>query len=392
MGVKKVLVVLGTRPEAIKLAPVIKKLQAAERLKPRLAATGQHREMLAQVLELFNLEPDYNLEVMAPGQDLIDLTAVMLKQLKPILAAEKPDLVLVQGDTATTLTAALAARLNKLSVAHVEAGLRSYRRFSPYPEEINRQVVSRLTDLHLAPTAKNKANLQREGIDSRRILVTGNPVIDALQLVVSPDYAFDLPSLAELNFDRWEVILVTAHRRENWGQPLINLCRALKEVVREQKQVKIIFPVHLNPVVKNKVEAHLGGVDRVKLLKPLSYPEFVNLMARARLVVTDSGGIQEEAPGLDKPVLVVREITERQEALAAGTIKLVGTDKDQIKQTIIDLLTDPAQYRAMTGAKNPYGDGRASRRIIEGIKYFFGWRERPGEIEFKSEPRGRANN
>ncbi len=372
MHKKKVLSVFGTRPEAIKMAPVVKKLAGEPKLESEVLVTGQHQSMLSQVLDLFDIEPDYDLEVMVPGQTLARLTSRILTKLDGVLKQIQPDLILVHGDTATTFSSALTAVYNQLSVGHVEAGLRSYNRYSPYPEEFNRRLVSRLADLHFAPTANNRRNLREEGIDEENILVTGNSVVDALQLVVEDNYSFAQPCLQELNFADQQVLLVTAHRRENWGQTIGNLCRALQGIIRDQPQAVVVFPLHLNPDLQKKIKGYLQGIERIKLLPPLDYREFINLMGRSALVVTDSGGLQEEAPGLNVPVVVVRETTERQEGLERGTLKLAGTDQTSIKKTITELLTNQQQYDKMVEAANPYGDGRASGRITAGILYYFG--------------------
>ena len=373
MPKKKILSVFGTRPEAIKMAPVVKKLVEEPKLKSEVLVTGQHQSMLSQVLELFGIQPDYDLQVMTPNQTLTRLTSRILTKLDGVLKQIQPDLILVHGDTATTFSSALTAVYNQLPVGHVEAGLRSYDCYSPYPEEFNRQLVSRLAELHFAPTPNNRRNLIQEQIDSEQVFVTGNTAVDALQLVVEDDYSFTHPYLRELNFTDHQVLLVTAHRRENWGQPILNLCQALKEIIRTHPQVVVVFPLHLNPHLRDKIKNQLQAIERIKLLPPLDYREFINLMARSDLVITDSGGLQEEAPGLDVPVVVVRETTERQEGLERGTLKLAGTDQDSIKKIITELLTNRQQYDKMVEAANPYGDGRASGRITAGILYYFGF-------------------
>lgn len=370
MGLK-VLVVFGTRPEAIKMAPLVRLLQKDGQLECRVAVTAQHREMLDQVLRLFDIVPDYDLNIMRAGQTLFDITGRALAGLQGVLEAERPDLVLVHGDTTTTFVAALAAYYLQLPVGHVEAGLRTGNRYSPFPEEMNRRLAGALAELHFAPTARARANLLREGVDPAQIFVTGNTVIDALLATVRRDYRFGDPLLDNMDFERHRVILMTTHRRENLGDPMREIYLALREVLERHPDVRVIFPVHKNPAVRRVVHEVLGETDRVHLVEPMDYEPFVNLMARCYLVLTDSGGMQEEAPSLGKPVLVLRDTTERPEAVEAGTVRLVGTSRGAVREETGRLLTDRDHYRAMAEAVNPYGDGRAAARIVQAIKYAF---------------------
>ncbi|GAB6099388.1 UDP-N-acetylglucosamine 2-epimerase (non-hydrolyzing) [Halanaerocella petrolearia] len=370
----KIMSVFGTRPEAIKMAPVIKTLAEDNRIKSVVTVTGQHRSMLDQVLELFSITPDYDLEIMKPGQSLAQITANILEPLDRVFNQEEPDLVLVHGDTSTTFVSALTSFYHQLQLGHIEAGLRSGNKYSPYPEEVNRRLTGVLADLHFAPTETNYSNLSAEGISDSNIFVTGNTVIDALEMMIEPNYSFQNPSLQQIDLNNHKVILLTAHRRENLGQPLENICRAVEDIVSLSSEVEIVWPVHPNPKVKDKVYTILDNQPRIHLIDPLAYKEFINLIARCYLVVTDSGGLQEEAPSLDKPVLVLRETTERREALKAGTIKLVGTERRNIRKALIKLVTDQEEYQTIVNTNNPYGDGQASRRILESILYSFDYR------------------
>lgn len=365
----KVLVVFGTRPEAIKMAPLVRMLQRDNELECRVAVTAQHREMLDQVLRLFDIVPDHDLDIMQAGQTLFDITGRALAGLQAVLEAEKPDLVLVHGDTTTTFVAALAAYYLQIAVGHVEAGLRTGNRYSPFPEEMNRRLAGALAEWHFAPTGGARSNLLREGVDPERIFVTGNTVIDALLATVREEYRFNAPLLDSLDFQRHRVLLVTTHRRENLGDPMRDIYLALRDVLDRYPDTRVIFPVHKNPAVRRVVEEVLGGSSRVHLLEPMDYEPFVNLMARCHLVLTDSGGMQEEAPSLGKPVLVLRNTTERPEAVEAGTVRLVGTDRAAVFEETSRLLADPAYYRSMAEAVNPYGDGRACGRIVQAVKY-----------------------
>lgn len=369
----KVLLVFGTRPEAIKMAPVVKALQADPGIDARVCVTAQHREMLDQVLNLFEISPDYDLDLMKPGQGLFEVTTGALLGLKDVLTDAAPDLVLVHGDTTTTLAASLASYYHRVPVGHVEAGLRTGNIYSPWPEEINRKVAGAITRLHFAPTKGSQQNLLDENVNGDHIIVTGNTVIDALIEVVDrleSDTQTSEALDAEFGIDpSRRMILVTGHRRESFGDGFERICTALSQLA-EREDVQIIYPVHLNPNVKGPVETHLGANDRIKLIPPQDYLPFVHLMRRADVILTDSGGVQEEAPSLGKPVLVMRETTERPEAVDAGTVKLVGTDSDLIVSEVSRLLDDQTAYDAMSRAHNPYGDGLAANRIRDAILAF----------------------
>ncbi|PLK22550.1 UDP-N-acetylglucosamine 2-epimerase (non-hydrolyzing) [Porphyrobacter sp. TH134] len=366
----KVLLAFGTRPEAIKMAPVVKALQGLPEIDARVCVTAQHREMLDQVLDLFGIVPDHDLNLMKPGQDLFEITRGVLIGLKNILAAASPDLVLVHGDTTTTLAASLAAFYERIPVGHVEAGLRTGNIYSPWPEEINRKVAGAIARLHFAPTAKSKHNLLAENVPEDHITVTGNTVIDALLEVVGKlDHDADTSKRFDETFaidPARRLVLVTGHRRESFGGGFERICDALARLA-ERDDIQIVYPVHLNPNVKGPVEARLGAIGRVSLIPPQDYLPFVHLMRRADVILTDSGGVQEEAPSLGKPVLVMRDTTERPEAVEANTVKLVGTDTDLIVAEVATLLDDPAAYERMSRAHNPYGDGLASSRIATAI-------------------------
>ncbi len=358
----KILSIFGTRPEAIKLAPVLTALNKYK-VNSLVCVTAQHREMLDQVLALFRICPAYDLAIMQPNQSLAELTARALTKLDEVLRQEKPDWVLVQGDTTTAMVGALAAFYHQIKVGHVEAGLRSFDKYQPFPEEINRKIATSISDLHFAPTEVSRQNLLREGVPAANIVVTGNTVIDALLQVAEKPYDWDTSPLAAIPRDK-RIVLVTAHRRENFGAPLQNICAALRTIAERYADVHLVYPVHLNPNVQSVVHQSLGPLSNVTLLEPLAYLPLVQLMKQSYLVVTDSGGIQEEAPGLGKPVLVLREVTERPEGVAAGTVKLVGTTPETIVRQMELLLTDNAEYDRMARAVNPYGDGRASERIV----------------------------
>ncbi|WP_418791133.1 non-hydrolyzing UDP-N-acetylglucosamine 2-epimerase [Phosphitispora sp. TUW77] len=375
----RVLIVFGTRPEAIKMAPLVKQLEDAPDIDCSVAVTAQHREMLDQVLDLFHIKPEYDLNIMLPNQTLYEITTRALTGLKDILEQEKPDIVLVHGDTTTTFVAGLAAFYRQIKVGHIEAGLRTGNRYSPYPEEMNRKLTGAIAEFHFAPTGTAKANLLREGVDPENILVTGNTVIDALLATVTDEFVFGDNILDNIDYNRRKVLVVTTHRRENIGDPLRNVYRALRSVVENYPEVEIVFPVHKNPKVREVVNAVLGGVPRVHLIDPLDYAPFVNLMNKSYLVLTDSGGLQEEAPSLGKPVLVLRDTTERPEAVEAGTVRMVGTDEAAIYKQCKLLLENYEEYNRMAGAVNPYGDGRASGRIVSGLKYYFGLNGRKPE-------------
>ncbi len=365
---KKVLLVFGTRPEAIKMAPLVIRLLKDESFETRVCVTAQHREMLDMVLELFQLVPDYDLDLMSAGQSITDITTRVLTGMEEILIKERPDLVLVHGDTTTTMAAALSAFYQKVDVGHVEAGLRSGNIYSPYPEEMNRRITGTLAKLHFAPTAGNKENLLAGGVSEDNIFVTGNTVIDALHMVVEEEYVFPVPLLNNLDYKNRRIILLTAHRRENWGAGMQNIFRAVRKIVEKIPDTELIYPVHLNPRVKDDAYKLLAGLERIHLIPPLDYAPFANLMARSHLVLTDSGGIQEEAPALGKPVLVLRTETERPEAVEAGTVKIIGVEEERIVQEAQLLMDSSAAYEEMARAVNPYGDGRAAERIVAAIK------------------------
>lgn len=371
----KVMTVFGTRPEAIKMAPVVLELQKhADRIQTIVAVTAQHRQMLDQVLDLFRITPDYDLDIMSQGQTLYDITTKSLMGLKDVLAKEKPDLVLVHGDTTTTFAGALASYYQQVPVGHVEAGLRTGDIYSPFPEEMNRKLTGAIAAIHFAPTATAKANLLKENVNPSHIYVTGNTVIDALMMTVAGDYDFG-DDLKDVDFHNHRVILLTTHRRENLGEPMRHIYKALRRIIEEIPDTEIVFPVHRNPLVRKVVEEELAGVDRIHLIDPMEYEPFANLMSLSSLVLTDSGGIQEEAPSLGKPVLVLRNTTERPEAVEAGTVRLIGTDKDVVYAETKRLLTDQAAYDAMSNAVNPYGDGKASQRIVQAILHVFAGEE-----------------
>ena len=365
---KRILFVFGTRPEAIKLAPVIKALQNDAFFDVKVCLTAQHREMLDQVLDFFKIEAWYDLDLMRKNQDLFDLTARILTALKQPLAEFKPDLVCVHGDTTTTMAASLAAFYAGCKVAHIEAGLRTFNKQSPFPEELNRQITGRIADFHFAPTATASANLKAEGIAGEHIFVTGNTVIDALQLTVNKVAALQPNFARGIPFQNKKIILITGHRRENFGDGMQRVCEALRDLALARPDVHLVYPVHLNPNVKNTVFDVLGNVRNCSLIDPLQYPDFVWLMNRSYLIVTDSGGVQEEAPALGKPVLVTRDTTERPEAVDAGTVSLIGTNPEKLRQGILTLLDDKQHYETMSKAHNPYGDGKASQRIVQVLK------------------------
>lgn len=361
---KKVMVIFGTRPEAIKMAPLVNELKKHENLKTVVCVTAQHRQMLDQVLEVFDIIPDYDLNVMKAGQSLTQITARVLEGLEKIIKDESPDIVLVHGDTTTTYAGALAAFYNKVKIGHVEAGLRTWNKYSPYPEEMNRQMVGVLADVHFAPTEISKKNLLNEGKLDDHIFVTGNTAIDALSTTVKDTYHH--PVLDWVDDDR--MILLTAHRRENLGEPMRHMFHAIKRIVNEYDNIKVVYPIHMNPLVRNTANEIFGKHDRIRLIEPLEVLDFHNFIARAHIILTDSGGIQEEAPGLGKPVLVLRDTTERPEGIEAGTLKLAGTNEETIYALTKELLDDPLVYQSMSHASNPYGDGTASVRIVQIIK------------------------
>lgn len=370
----KLMTVFGTRPEAIKMCPVVLEMQKyPDFIEPIVAVTAQHREMLDQVLQLFAIKPDYDLNIMTAGQTLYDVTGRALAGLKDVLAEAQPDMVLVHGDTTTTFVGALASFYAQIPVGHVEAGLRTGNKFSPYPEEMNRKLTGAIADIHFAPTSTSKNNLLKENIDPAAIVVTGNTVIDALQTTVKADYRFTDSGLQKALAGGKRLILVTTHRRENLGEPMRHVYQALRKVLENHPDVEAIFPVHKNPKVREIVDEELGKLAQVHLIEPLDYEPFANLMAKVDIVLTDSGGIQEEAPALGKPVLVLRDTTERPEAVDAGTVKLVGTAYDDVLRETSLLLDDSKYYQSMAEAANPYGDGRACERIIRKILHENGY-------------------
>lgn len=374
MAKLKVMTVFGTRPEAIKMCPLVLEMRKhPDEIEPLVAVTAQHREMLDQVLHLFGITPDYDLNIMSAGQTLYDVTEKALRGLQKVLEEAKPDLVLVHGDTTTTFAGALAAFYAQIPVGHVEAGLRTGNKYSPFPEEMNRKLTGALADYHFAPTATSKANLLRENVPEAKIVVTGNTVIDALKTTVKKDYRFDDDALHEVLDSGKRLILMTTHRRENLGEPMRHVYKALCEVLRTHPGVEAIFPVHKNPKVRQIVNEELGHLPQVHLIEPLDYEPFANLMARVDIVLTDSGGIQEEAPALGKPVLVLRDTTERPEAVSAGTVKLIGTAYEDVLRETNLLLDDADHYRSMAEAVNPYGDGEACSRIVNRILKEFGF-------------------
>jgi UDP-N-acetylglucosamine 2-epimerase (non-hydrolysing) len=370
-----VMTVFGTRPEAVKMAPLVLALQACPEFDTALAVTAQHREMLDQVLDLFGLVPDHDLDLMKAGQTLTDITGRVLTNLAPVLTERRPALVLVHGDTTTTFAASLAAFYQQIPVGHVEAGLRTPDRYNPFPEEMNRRLTTQLSSLHFAPTQTSVDNLLKDGVDPAGVYKTGNTVIDALLMT-----AKRLPATEGAGSRQ---ILVTAHRRENWGEPMGNICRAVRRLVEANPDVTVLFPIHRNPVVRETANAILGDHPRISMIEPMEYAPFVAAMRDSYLILTDSGGVQEEAPSLGKPVLVMRTTTERPEAIDAGTVKLVGVDEDTIFETAQHLLTNQAAYDAMARSVNPYGDGEACGRIVQAVRYFLGLRESRPENSFE---------
>ena len=374
----RVMTIFGTRPEAIKMAPLVAELQRRPGLEPVCCVTAQHREMLDSVLEIFQLRPDYDLNIMEPRQTLSTITSKCLLGMEGVLEQARPDLVLVHGDTSTTFAGALAAFYHQIRVGHVEAGLRTGDKYSPFPEEMNRKLVSSIADLYFCPTVNNKNNLLRENI-TEGLFVTGNTVIDALKTTVRADYKFATDELNHLPYGEKKIILVTCHRRENYGEPMKHIMLALRQIAEENPEVELVYPVHLSPVVREAVDKYLRGAPRVHLIDPLPADEMHNLMDRCYMVMTDSGGLQEEAPALGKPVLVMRRETERPEAVAAGTVKLCGVVQDDIVTMAERLIRDKSAYEKMAHAVNPYGDGQACRRIADDILWYFGRREQPAE-------------
>lgn len=376
----KVMTVFGTRPEAIKMAPLVLELQKqSQRFEAITTVSAQHREMLDQVLDIFHIKPDYDLNIMHARQTLTDITSNVLINLDKILKEAKPDIVLVHGDTTTTFAASVAAFYNQIPIGHVEAGLRTWEKYSPYPEEMNRQMTDAMTDLYFAPTNQSKANLLKENHKEDNIYITGNTAIDALKQTVDKGYHHDI--LDKVSPDN-KLILLTMHRRENQGEPMRRVFKVIREVVESREDVEVIYPVHLSPAVQEAAKEILGNTERIHLISPLDVVDFHNLAARSYFIMTDSGGVQEEAPSLGKPVLVLRDTTERPEGVEAGTLKLVGTESEKVKEEMEELLDNDAEYQRMAQAKNPYGDGKASERILDAIAYYFGVTDKK-PIEFE---------
>lgn len=372
MNKLKVMSIFGTRPDAVKMAPLVKELEKYPEIDPIVCVTAQHRQMLDQVLDIFKISPHHDLNIMQDRQTLEQITTRVLEGLAAVFDSNKPDIVLVHGDTTTCFVAALAAFYRKIPIGHVEAGLRTFDRYSPYPEEMNRKLTGALANLHFAPTAANRSNLLKEGVSADNIYVTGNTVIDALKTTVKKDYIFQDSALKKIDFNGKRIIAVTAHRRENLGEPLEQICLALSDIADSYEDVNIIYAVHLNPAVREMAFRLLGSKPRVHLIDPLDVQDMHNLMDRSYLVMTDSGGLQEEAPSLGKPVLVLRKETERPEAVTAGTVRLAGTNRENIKAFAAQLLDDTDEYAKMAKAVNPYGDGSASERIAKAILFEFG--------------------
>lgn len=368
----RVMTVFGTRPEAIKMAPLAIELKKNPMIEDIVCVTAQHRQMLDQVLDIFKIKPDYDLDIMKERQTLVGITARVLEGLDAVLKEAKPDIVLVHGDTTTSFVGALAAFYNQIPVGHVEAGLRTYDIYSPFPEEMNRCMTGRIAEMNFSPTVKNKENLLKENVNPDSIYITGNTVIDAMKTTVQEDFVFGTDILNKIDYKNKRVITMTAHRRENLGKPLENICNAVAELVEKYEDIEVVYPVHLNPAVRETVFSILSKYDRVHLIEPVNVDELHNLMARSYMIMTDSGGIQEEAPSLAKPVLVLRKETERPEAVEAGTVKIAGVDKDIIFKMACDLMDCKESYDKMAKAANPYGDGNASQRIVEAILYHFG--------------------
>lgn len=383
----KVMLIFGTRPEAVKMAPLALELRKNGNFDVKVCVTAQHRQMLDQVLSIFEIVPDYDLNIMKPSQSLSYITTGVLEGVDSVLKTAKPDIVLVHGDTTTTFASALSAFYAQIPVGHVEAGLRTYDIYSPYPEEMNRRLTSQIASIHFAPTISNRNNLEKENI-LKNVFVTGNTVIDAIKFTVSENYCFKAESLKKLSNHSGRLILMTAHRRENLGMPLENICNAVKRIALERPDVTFVYPVHLNPAVQKTANGILDGLSNVMLCEPLGVDDMHNLMSRAYLVMTDSGGLQEEAPALGKPVLVLRTETERPEAVAAGTVRMAGVDEDRIYMMASKLLDDSKDYQSMSHAINPYGDGFASKRIAQALLYYFG----KGEVPEQFAPETTNNN
>lgn len=377
----KVMSIFGTRPEAIKMAPLVKQLQKQKEIESIVCVTAQHREMLDQVLKVFDLQPDYDLNIMRKSQTLSEITTRALNGLHEVIESVKPNLVLVHGDTTTTFAGALAAYYNQVKVGHIEAGLRTYDKYQPFPEEMNRRLTGSLTDLHFSPTKLAKEHLLKENVAENSIFITGNTVIDALKTTIKKDYHFSVEELNTIDFESKKVIAVTAHRRENLGEPLKDICNVIKQLADENEEVEFVYAVHKNPAVTKPVHEILGNHKRIHLLEPLNLVDMHNLMSRCYFVMTDSGGLQEEVPSMGKPVLVLRNVTERPEGIEAGTLKLAGNKKEDVYRLAKELLIDKKEYEKMAQAKNPFGDGHASERITDIILYYFGKKqEKPADF------------
>jgi len=369
----KVMTIFGTRPEAIKMAPLVKKLEETKEIESIVCVTAQHREMLDMVMDLFDIKADFDLNIMKHGQTIADINISILKGLEKVFEASRPDIVLVHGDTSTTFIGALASFYQKIKIGHVEAGLRSGNIYSPYPEEMNRRLTGVLSNFHFAPTESNYKNLINEGVAEDSIFITGNTVIDALLQVIKENYSFEIDLLNKLDYENKRVIVMTCHRRENWGEPMENIFKAIEEIAKKYRDVEIVYPIHMNPSIRTLANSILAGIDNIHLIEPLDYEPFANLLNKAYLIVTDSGGIQEEAPALGKPILVLREETERPEAVEAGTVRVVGVNQEKIASEIAELLENKESYRKMANAVNPYGDGRACERIVQTLLHKYGY-------------------
>ncbi len=367
----KVLSIFGTRPEAIKMAPIIKQMEGVEEIEQEVCVTAQHRQMLDQVLEIFNITPDYDLNIMTQNQTLSKITISALQGLEEVLDKSKPDIILVHGDTTTTFVGALASFYSKVKVGHVEAGLRTYNKYEPFPEEMNRLLTSRIADIHFAPTILSKSNLIKENIGENSIVITGNTAVDVVQSTFKQDYIFECDVLNKIDYSK-KIITITAHRRENLGEPLENICNAIAQIVNKNQDVEVVYAVHFNPLVQQTVNSILGSINRVHLVEPLNMTDMHNLIGRSYFVMTDSGGLQEETPSFKKPVLVLRNVTERPEGVEAGVLKLAGTDVHTIVELAEELINSKEAYNKMASAKNPFGDGLASKRIVDSILYYFG--------------------
>lgn len=372
MNKVKVLSIFGTRPEAIKMAPIIKEMEKNNKIEQEVCVTAQHREMLDQVLEIFNIKPDYDLNIMTKNQTLTEITTNAIKGLEKILEKSKPDLILVHGDTTTTFAGSLAAFYSKIKIGHVEAGLRTYNKYEPFPEEMNRKLTGAMADLHFAPTDISKNNLLKENILEEGIFVTGNSSVDCVKTTVEKEYKFNCEELNKIDFNSKKVIAMTAHRRENLGKPLENICSAILEIVEKNEDVEVVYAVHFNPLVREVANKILGNNERIHLIDPIDMKDMHNLIDRSYMVMTDSGGLQEEVPSLKKPVLVLRNVTERPEGVLAGVLKLAGVEKENIIKLAQELLDNKEEYEKMVNSKNPFGDGFTSERIVKAILYYFG--------------------